>query len=328
MTTRGFVLGKFLPPHRGHQYLGEFARNYCDELTILVCSLDREPISGHLRHAWMCEMFPTVRVLHLHRDVPQEPHEDPNFWSIWRGLVREFHPEPIDYVFASEHYGHRLALELSAQFVPVDPGRETVPISGSAIRADPFRHWRYLARPVRQYFLKKVCVFGPESTGKSTLVKEFARTYETSYVPEYGRIFTDNFGVKVDTEGLRRIQLGHNASTKAAMLDANRVLFLDTDPILTCVWSDMLLGHRDGIAHDELCDLYLLTGVDVPWVDDGTRYFPDDEQRLRFFEICKSELISRRANFVELHGGWRDRWRDARKAVDHLLACSYPKEAP
>ena len=57
MTTRGFLLGKFLPPHQGHVFLGQFARHHCDRLTILVCSLDRDPIPGALRFAWMQELF-------------------------------------------------------------------------------------------------------------------------------------------------------------------------------------------------------------------------------------------------------------------------------
>ena len=50
---RGFVLGKFMPPHQGHVLLCDFARAYCETLTILVCSLESEPIPGRLRHAWM-----------------------------------------------------------------------------------------------------------------------------------------------------------------------------------------------------------------------------------------------------------------------------------
>ena len=68
MTTRGFLLGKFLPPHQGHVFLAEFARRHCDSLTILVCSLARDPIPGALRFAWMRELFPDCRVIPFTED--------------------------------------------------------------------------------------------------------------------------------------------------------------------------------------------------------------------------------------------------------------------
>ncbi|HNV70453.1 MAG TPA: adenylyltransferase/cytidyltransferase family protein, partial [Candidatus Ozemobacteraceae bacterium] len=45
----GLIIGKFLPPHRGHQFLIDFARRHCRKLTVLVCTLQREPIPGRLR---------------------------------------------------------------------------------------------------------------------------------------------------------------------------------------------------------------------------------------------------------------------------------------
>ena len=86
--TRGLVLGKFLPPHAGHVYLCEFARNYVDELTIVVGTLAREPIAGTTRFAWMRELFPFDRVVHLTDENPQDPSEHPAFWDIWRASLR------------------------------------------------------------------------------------------------------------------------------------------------------------------------------------------------------------------------------------------------
>ena len=68
-------------------------------------------------------------------------------------------PAPPELVFASERYGHRLAAELGARFVPIDPARGAVPVSGTAIRAEPLRHFAYLPPCVRPYFVRRVCVF-------------------------------------------------------------------------------------------------------------------------------------------------------------------------
>ena len=81
--THGMVLGKFMPPHRGHIYLCEFARSWSDTLTIVVGSLPDEPIAGALRFEWMRELFPSCRVVHLTDSNPQYPHDHPDFWAIW-----------------------------------------------------------------------------------------------------------------------------------------------------------------------------------------------------------------------------------------------------
>lgn len=75
----GMILGKFMPPHRGHQYLIDFARRYCDRLYVLVCTLEREPIDGSLRYHWMQELFPqpNVQLVHVTEDLPQEPDDHP-----------------------------------------------------------------------------------------------------------------------------------------------------------------------------------------------------------------------------------------------------------
>ena len=98
---RGFLLGKFMPPHAGHLFLCEVARARVDRLTVLICSHDAEPIPGTLRAGWMAECLAghDIRLLHMHRDIPQEPSEHPDFWPIWKAAIAEHHPEPIDWDF-------------------------------------------------------------------------------------------------------------------------------------------------------------------------------------------------------------------------------------
>ena len=324
--TRGFLLGKFLPPHNGHVFLCDFAQRYCDELTILVCTLAGDPVPGELRYGWMREMFPDCRVLHLAEDVPQEPADHPEFWDIWRGIVQRFHPEPVDFVFASEDYGQRLAREAGARFVPVDIPRAAVPVSGDAIREDPLGNWRFIPPPVRPYFAKSVCVFGPESSGKTTLARDLAAHFDTVCVPEYGRTWTDAFGGDCTSDDLLAIARGHIAAAAAAARQANRLLILDADPVLTAVWSDMLTGRRDPWfeSFEDTAGLYLLCGIDMDWRDDGTRYFPDRETRARFFAACKAELERRALNYVLLEGDRDERLAFAVTAIEAAFGIAPP----
>lgn len=329
LPTRGFLLGKFLPPHEGHRFMCEFARQYCDELTILVCSMPNEPIPGHLRHAWMTEMFPGCTVLWCNEVLPQDPSEDPeHFWDIWRTLVLRYggataaNPTPFDVVFASEEYGVRLAQEVGARFVPVDISRTARAVSGTAIRTEPYRNWEYIPDVVRPYFVKRVTLFGPESTGKSTLAFGLGHKFHTIVVPEYGRTYTETFGPDVDAADLKLIVKGHIASVAAAKRQANKIMIEDTDPVMTAVWSDMLVGgERDPwfAEFDDYADLYLLTDVDIPWVDDGTRYFKNDDDRKRFFNTCEQELINRGVNYVRISGDHKTRLATAVRAIeDHF----------
>ncbi|MGH6978940.1 MAG: AAA family ATPase [Brevundimonas sp.] len=313
---KGLVLGKFMPPHAGHQYLCDFARAACTELTILVCSLPGDPIPGEQRAAWMAELYPDCRIAWCNEIVPQEPADDPQFWPIWRDLIAR-HVGEVASVFASESYGHRLAAELSARFVPCDPMRIAIPTSATAIRADPFASWSYIPRPVRPWFVKRVCLFGPESSGKTTLAGQLAQMFNTVVLPEYGRTWTENFGVDIDKQALEQIAHGHRASRAAALRAANKILIEDTDPILTCVWADMLLGQRQPWMQDDLdpADLYLLTDIDFDWVDDGTRYFTDHTHRQRFHALCEKELVNRKLPYLKISGDRETRLASAVSAI-------------
>lgn len=317
---RGFCLGKFYPPTLGHGFMFDFGEAYCEELDILVCSLPSETIPGHLRYQWVQEMQPRANVKWCPDDLPQEPkdEQDDKFWATWVSAIsRYMNRKKYDVVFASEHYGNRLAKELGARFVPVDISRSARAISGTKIRSNPFAYWDFIPKPVRPYFSKRVCLFGPESTGKSTLATQIGSRLHTIVAPEYGRTYTETFGADVSAEDLRFIVEGHLASVTAAKKQANRILVEDTDPVMTAVWSDMLIGERHPwfAQYDDLADLYILTDVDIPWVDDGTRYFKNDDDRQRFFATCENELISRGVDYVKVSGSPETRLQTAISAI-------------
>jgi NadR type nicotinamide-nucleotide adenylyltransferase len=318
------ILGKFLPPHLGHCYLVDFARHYCDELTVLVCTLEREPIPGDLRYDWMRRLFPDCNVVHITRDLPQTPEEHPEFWEIWRQVVLGEMPDGVDYVFASEDYGFQLAEVLDAEYVPVDHNRELMNVSGTDIRRDPMGNWKFIPDVVRPYYLRRVCLFGPESTGKSTLARDLARHFKTAYVHEYARPLLDFKDGRCDYPDIERIARGQAAAEDALATRATRVLFCDTDPLLTTIWSDVFFGKCPEWVEREAArrqyDLYLLTDVDVPWVDDNQRYFPDARKRREFFDRTHQALIERGRPFVRLSGGWDERFDAAVGAVEGVLA--------
>jgi NadR type nicotinamide-nucleotide adenylyltransferase len=314
----GVVLGKFLPPHNGHLYLVDFARRYCEELTVVVGSLAREPIAGELRWLWMQELVPGARVVHLNDENPQQPDEHPDFWNIWKASLERVVDRPIDLLFASEDYGQPLAQALGAQFIPVNGYRQVIDISGTALRQQPLRHWEHLPPVVRPYFVQRISIFGPESTGKSTLTQRLAAHFDTLWVPEYARTWLELRGGEVRLEDMVIISKGQRASEEALARQANRRLFCDTDPSATLLWSQELfatcapeLSQQKGNY-----DLTLLCDVDVPWVADSVRYRP--QGRSEFWQRCQQLLESEGRHIVCLSGSWEERWKQALEAVSGL----------
>ncbi len=229
----------------------------------------------------------------------------------------------MDYVFASEEYGQPLAETLGATFVPVDVGRELSPVSGRAIRTNPLRYFEMIPACVRPYYVKRVCLFGPESTGKSTLAKNLADTFSTVFVHEYARPLLDRSNGQCAVDDIPRIARGQIAAEDAMANYANRVLFCDTDVLLTTIWSRVLFGPCptwiEKLADQRTYDLYLLTGINCPWIDDQQRFLGKPDQRSAFFERCCQALEQRKRSYVIVDGDWDCHFDAAIAAVEKLL---------
>lgn len=327
MSLRGMVLGKFLPPHRGHVHLVEFARRYCDQVAVVVERIRGEPIPSTLRVQWMRALFPDCHIVHLTDLNPQDPAEHPAFWDIWRRSLLRCLPWPPDVVVASDDYGAPLARALGAGFVPADPGRASISISGTDIRRDPMRHFDELPDVVRPYFVKRVRVVGPESSGKSTLARALARRFGTVHVPEYAEKLIRLRGGDFDEADLVGFARGQEADEHALARLARRVLVCDTDPLTTLVWSRLLHGRVDpaiaAAAGRARYDLTLVCLPDVPYVPDVHRVDPGTRQR--YLALLMGELRARHVAPVLLAGDWAERERTAAGAIEALVA---PRPGP
>lgn len=317
----GLVLGKFLPYHAGHAHLIRTARAQVDVLTVLVCSIAREPIPGAIRFAWVAESHPDCRVVHVAEEVPQTPEEDPEFWPIWMDLVRR-HAGAIDVVFSSEEYGDELARRLGARHVCVDRGRNAYPVSGTAIRADPLGHWDYIPPVVRPSYVHRVAILGTESTGKTTLAQQLAEAFGTTWVPEYGREYCEGRdALALTSDDLDAIGRGQILAEELAARSANRVLICDTDVRTTATWSDIILGTRSAwLSRAAAADEYshaLLLDADVPWVQDGMRVLRDE--RTRHTELLERELQATHQSFTRIQGPFEQRFQQAATVIDDVL---------
>jgi HTH-type transcriptional regulator, transcriptional repressor of NAD biosynthesis genes len=311
----GFLLGKFMPPHEGHLYLVREAKKQVEHLTVLVCTLSREPIPGELRYEWMKMLAPYANVIHVTEDVPSYPHEHPDFDAIWTDLLRRYiHPE-TEVVFSAEPYGNDIATWLSIDHIRLDRVYGT---SGTNIRTAPFANWKYIPAPVRPYYARRIVLTGPESTGKTWMARKLAEHFNTAWVAEYGREHFELKNGRLTIDDISQIAEIQLKREDEAARQANRILFCDTDLIVTQVWSEIYFGRCPqwivDVNHERKYDLFLLMDIDIPWEDDGTREFP--HLRELHFQRLKDELAVRRLNYVIISGQGEHRLRNAIEAVE------------
>ena len=318
--TRGLVLGKFLPYHAGHAHLIRTARAQVDELVVLVCSIEREPIPGATRFGWVRDAHPDCRVVHVAEEVPQAPEDDPGFWPIWTDLIARY-AGAIDAVFTSEAYGDELGHRIGARHVCVDRSRLTIPVSGTAIRSDALRHWEHVPPEVRPYFVRRVALLGTESTGKTTLAQWLAKRFDTEMVDEFGRPYCDTRpAMTLTLPDFEAIAWAQATLEDDAASRANRVLICDTELHTTATWSDLVLGDRPAwltaAARARRYDLVLLLDHNVPWVEDGTRVLRD--RREEHTRLLREELEAAGREYVMLSGDFEQRRTEAERLVEEL----------
>ena len=313
----GLIVGKFLPPHLGHSVLIDAAQSRCDDLTVFVCNMAGQTIPGELRASWLRETHPdvTVRVI---EDLP--PDQDNS--KSWASYATRLLGRAPDVIFTSEHYGDDFARFANSEHVQVDIARAGVPCSATKIRADPLANLHFLAPCVRAYFVKRVCIVGAESTGKTTLCRELAKALDTTWVAEYGREYTESKIEREVTKPWRAFEFAHIAREQSRREDeaarrANRVLICDTDQFATRIWCERYLGAPPAPdAWGEIAnriDLYLLTCTDVPFEDDGTR----DGRQIRewMHERFVEELEKAGTRYVSLSGDRTARFNAAASAI-------------
>ncbi|MCL5246732.1 ATP-binding protein [Cellulophaga sp. 20_2_10] len=172
----------------------------------------------------------------------------------------------------------------------------------------------------------KVVLFGPESTGKTTLSEQLARHYHSVWVPEYAREYLqdkwNNERKTCEPKDLLPIAEGQMRIENALAKKATDVLICDTDLLETKVYSEAYyIGSCDPVlekyALKNTYDLYFLTYIDVPWEADDLRDKPGErEEMFKFFE---QTLVKYNRNFITLKGGKAERLSMAIAAIDEIL---------
>ena len=174
--------------------------------------------------------------------------------------------------------------------------------------------------------VKKIVIIGPESTGKSTLCKQLATHYNSVWVKEYAREYLLKNGTNYTFENLLDIAKGQveneelgirnwEAANKSKIDNLKSPIFIDTDMYVMKVWCEFAFEKCHHWILNRIVerkyDLYLLCNIDLPWVKDELREYPDLENRQKLYHYYKDIMINQNVPWVDISGSYEERLEKA-----------------
>lgn len=309
---KGLVFGKFMPVHQGHLELIAFAKSYCDELIVSMSFTANDPINPELRFEWLKSIFKDRQDVKLVKYL--DDFNDDNLpifeaTKLWADFIKREFPD-IEVFFCSESYGKPLSFHLKIPCIIFDEHRNTIPISATKIRANPLKYWNYIPQEVRGFYTKKICLFGPESVGKTMLSQKLAEYFNTTFVHEAARDILQS-NEEIDEQKLIEIGERQTSLVKEKAQLSNKILFCDTDLITTQIYAKHYLDYVPNRLYElekEInYEFYFLLNIDIEWVFDPLRDLKS--RRKEMYEIFKNELEKRNINYIEIDGNWENRFQ-------------------
>ncbi len=314
--THGVVIGRFLPLHLGHVSLLETASELVERLSVVVATSPGDPIAASTRQGWIEAVLPNAAV-HFAAAHDRSAPESLEGWG--RYLRQTF--GSVDRIIGSNACTRDLAVSIGANHTVLDPNRAAIAADGD-ILGDPASHWSLMPATVRGHFQKRLTIVGPESVGKSTIAAGLAGRFGGPHVPEYGRPY-ERFRHAGDYRAWELVEIArtHNAHRRALARQAGPVVFEDTDPLMTAVWCEMLLGRSVEAVEAliEQPDHYILLGPDAPWKADPIRYFGEPAMREKFFTLIRAKLEQFGASYTLVDGDFTHREARAAEIAEAML---------
>jgi NadR type nicotinamide-nucleotide adenylyltransferase len=302
-----------------------------EALTVILCQTDKYLIPAEIRSGWIKKTFPGLNVRILHHDASLDSGTTA-LSKVWAELTVKFLGFSPDVVFSSENYGERYSKFMGSKHFLVDLERKNIPISATKVRSDINKYWDYLPPATQEYFLQKIVIVGAESTGTTTLAKDLANHYHTAWAPEYGRLYYEGrmYSPKSSdwtTDEFIHIAKSQNDLEDALAQKANRFLICDTDAYATTLWHERYLGTEspelEKIIKSEKPLLYIVTDIDIPFVQDGTR---DGEHiRSKMHRRFVEKLEANHLNYIIVSGSKKKRLAEAVKEIEALSTFLPPK---
>jgi len=244
----GLTLGKFAPLHKGHEYLIKSAYEQLDGGRLYVVLYD----DIYYRHIPLQKRADWIRHNHafsgmdiqviIGYDSPNDCGYSEDIIAIQNNYLLNtlgLKSYGITHMFSSENYGAHVAKALDCQDVRIDMSRAFVPISATEIRNNTYANRHYISPNVYRDLIQTITFVGGPGSGKSTLVEALAKEFNEPFCAEYGREYWEKYNIdrRLTPEQMEEICIGHLRREDEAIMEARNVCFIDTNPIVTYLFS-------------------------------------------------------------------------------------------
>jgi HTH-type transcriptional repressor of NAD biosynthesis genes len=329
--TKAFVFGKFLPFHKGHEAMINFALSKCDFLTVLICCSDKENIPDSVRSSWIQKTFENEKKVevrtfnYLESELPNTSETSESVSKIWADIFKKVLPD-YSLLITSEEYGNFVAAFMNIQHMAFDIPKKIYPVSATAVRNDVFANWRYLPDSVKPDFAIKVVILGTESTGKTTLAEKLSKHFNCSLVLEAAREIIANSN-NFSFDDLHLVASEHSKRIDKTILADNPLVIIDTDIHTTKSYSRFTFEKELEISADiynsNKANIYLYLNNDVEYLQDGTRL---SEAERNLLDLSHRQVLTdHKIDIIEINGDWDERFEKAVEQVNKIIATNGQK---
>lgn len=313
--------------HRGHLDAIMKAKKENDKCFVIVCGYDNEERAGNINMT-LKERTAIVRKIFANDEIItvlsindtqlgiDESMCDKN-WVIWqKEVMRQLKITPshegvsITWYVAEPYYKEMLEKHnlLNAKTILID---KVVPVSGTYIRQNPIKYWKYIVREYRNNLCHNILITGTASEGKTTLVRDISTYFGIDHSEEYGRDDLLKKG-KVDTDltadDFVDFLVGQSLDMRKRVFNNDQGVFIsDTDNLVTLMYAlayvddpnvpitkeeyeNKVLPVAQSLEGRVKWDKIFLLPPKNKFVDDGSRYMKQasiDERMANFDKLTE-----------------------------------------